>query len=119
MRVALKKIFCITIVLSVLFLVGCTNTIETSSDELVASDWYAKLENNNEISLEFNDDNATMEFLLFDEEKLCISGFCEVTDSEFVIYDKDTKAPYAFEYIVQFDRVFVKFFTNTVSLYKI
>ncbi len=119
MRVVLKNFICIMIVLSVLFLVGCTKTIETSSDELVASDWYVKLENDNEISLEFNDDNATMEFLFSDEEKLCISGFCEVSDNKFIIYDKNTKTPYVFEYIVQFDRVFVNFFTNTVSLYKI
>ena len=32
--------------------------------------------------------------------------------------DDKTKTPYAFEYIVHFDRVDVKFSTNTVSLYK-
>ncbi len=102
-----------------LFLVGCTTIVETASDELTASTWYAKLENNNEIKLRFKDDNACIEVVFSDDEKLCVSGFCEVSDTEFIIYDKTTQTAYVFEYIVHFDRVIVKYFTNTVSLYKI
>ncbi len=68
--------------------------------------------------LSFKDDNATLKMKQKDGEKLCISGFCEVSDSIFVIYDDKTKTPYAFEYMVHFDRVNVKILTNTVSLYK-
>lgn len=114
-----RKVICVVIAAVMLILVGCTTSIETPSDELVASNWYAKLENNNEIKLCFLGDEASMEFVFSDKEKLSISGFCEVSDSQFVIYDEITKTPYVFDYIVHFDRVFVKYFTNTVSLYKI
>lgn len=68
--------------------------------------------------LSFKDDNATLQIKQSNGEKMSISGFCELSDSIFIIYDNNSKTSYAFEYIVHFDRVNVKYLTNTVSLYK-
>lgn len=103
----------------VVTITGCTSTsIQSYSDELVSSLWCAKLENSTQIMLSFKDDKADLKIILKDGSMLSINGVCEVSDSIFVIYDDKTRTPYAFEYIVHFDRVDVEFLTNTVSLYK-
>ncbi len=119
MKKLVKIAMCILLLSFAFLLSSCTSTsIQSYSDELVESVWYAELENGTQIMLSFKDVKATLEIKQNDGEKMCINGFCEVSDSIFVIYDESTKTPYAFEYIVQFDRVNVKILTNTVSLYK-
>ena len=111
---------CALLLSFIVVLAGCTSTsIQSYSDELVSSLWCAQLDNGTQIMLSFCLDEATLKMQLKDDEKLCISGFCEVSDSIFIIYDEATGVPYAFEYMVHFDRVSVRFLTNTVSLYKI
>lgn len=100
-------------------LTSCTTDILTPSDELVSSSWYAKLENNNEIKLSFLEDTASLILTFPDNKKIVIHGFCEVSDTAFVIHDEKTDTPFAFEYIVHFDRVEVIYNKNTVSLYKL
>lgn len=111
---------CVFLLVVILMLTGCTKTaIQSYSDELVSSLWSATLDNETRIMLSFaEDDTATLKMKLKGEKELSISGFCEVSDTIFVIYDDSTGVPYAFEYMVHFDRVILKFSTNTVSLYK-
>ena len=99
-------------------LCSCENTITTYADELTSCSWSATLENEAELALDFTDDNATLKADFPDGEELCLSGFCELYDSTFVIHDTKTKYQYKFDYIVHFDRVELIYDNNTVSLYK-
>ncbi len=76
------------------------------------------LENETEVLLDFKDNNATFKAKFPDDEKLVLSGFCELYDDSFVIHDNNTKYSYEFLYIVHFDRVELIYDNNTVSLYK-
>ena len=101
-----------------LALTGCQRIVVNSSDELTLHSWYTELDNGNKISLEFNDNNATVKVSLFDGKTESISGLCEVSDTAFVIHDSNTGVAYPFYYIVHFDRVEIVCGENTVSLYK-
>lgn len=114
----MKIVFATMLVIIVLVLSGCSKVVMNSADELTMYMWGAQLENGNEISLKFDDDNATLSLILFDDEKVIINGLCELSDTAFVIHDEKTKTPYAFSYIVHFDRVEIIYGENTVSLYK-
>lgn len=115
----IKKFMLFIMCLAVMFITSsCSLAVDSNADELTASSWSTTLENSNEINLSFTDDNATLTILFADGEKCKISGFCEVGDSGFVIHDSLSNTPYAFEYVVYFDRVELIFESNTVSLYK-
>ncbi len=113
-----KSIVCVIFVVITLVLSGCTKTVTNPADELTGSKWYAQLENGNEITLEFIDDKACLTLSLSGKKSATISGLCELSDTAFVIHDEDTKIPFAFYYIVHFDRVEIIYDENTVSLYK-
>ncbi len=120
----MKFVCRICIVATLLLLViytfcGCNRSIDNCADELVVSSYFAKLDNGSEISLSFCGDNATLYVKLADASACKISGFCEISDSIFVIYDDKTKKTYAFEYLVHFDSVDIIYEGNTVSLYKV
>ncbi len=99
-------------------MVGCESVVTNSADELCANSWSAVLSNDNEISLCFDGDNATLKVNLADKQSASISGLCEISDSAFVIHDEKTNFDFAFSYIVHFNRVQLVYGENTVSLYK-
>lgn len=105
-------------ILFMFILCGCSETVSSYSDELSLNNWSATLDNKAKVSLEFEDDDAVFEIVLSDKQKVVISGLCEIDQSRFVIHDRATKTPYAFSYIVHFDRVEIVYDENTVSLYK-
>ena len=113
-----KSIVCVILVVLTLVLSGCTKAVTNPADELTGSKWYSKLENKNEITLEFIDDKARLTLSLSDKKSTTICGLCELSDTAFVIHDEYTKIPFAFSYIVHFDRVEIIYDKNTVSLYK-
>ncbi|MBQ8860882.1 MAG: hypothetical protein IJ015_06065 [Ruminococcus sp.] len=99
-------------------LCSCTQVVKNNADELKMGEWHASLDNESEITLSFIDDLATLEVTNKDSESVCISGLSEVSDTDFVIHDNKTQMPFAFSYIVHFDRVEIIYEENTVSLYK-
>ncbi|MBQ4128438.1 MAG: hypothetical protein IJD68_01540 [Ruminococcus sp.] len=98
---------------------GCSRNVVNCADELVLNSYYKELDNGNNISLSFNGDEATLKLELIDGSSQKISGFCELSNSDFIIYDKETLMPYAFSYVVHFDGVDIVYDSNTVSLYKV
>ena len=92
--------------------------VTNSADELTLNTWVGELENSNTISLEFDGNFATLTVSLYDKKTTSISGLCEISDTAFVIHDSKTKTPYAFSYIVHFNRVEIIYKENTVLLYK-
>lgn len=92
--------------------------VTNSADELTLNTWVGELENSNTISLEFDGNCATLTVVLYDKKTTSISGLCEISDTAFVIHDSKTKTPYAFSYIVHFNRVEIIYKENTVLLYK-
>lgn len=118
MKTIYKSIVCVVLLVLTLVLSGCTKAVANPADELTDSKWYAQLENGNEITLDFSGDKASLTLSLSDNKSAKISGLCELSDTAFVIHDEDTKIPFAFSYIVHFDRVEIIYDKNTVSLYK-
>lgn len=115
----MKKTACALLcVIVLLMLSGCQRVVENYGDELVMSSWVGELENGNTLTLRFDGNFATLSVTLFDKKTASVSGLCEISDSAFVIHDSKTKTPYAFTYIVHFDRVEIVYGENTVSLYK-
>lgn len=106
------------LILVCLLLCSCEHVVENSADELRLSDWCATLENESELSLGFDEDYATFEITNKGLETVCISGLYEISERDFVIHDEKTSTPFAFSYIVHFDRVEIVYGENTVSLYK-
>ncbi len=100
------------------FLCSCTQVVTNSADELKMGEWSETLENESIISLSFDGDFATLKIANEYMENVCISGLCEFSETDFVIHDEKTKTPFAFSYIVHFDRVEIVYGGNTVSLYK-
>lgn len=92
--------------------------VTNSADELTLNTWVGELENSNTISLEFDGNCAMLTVSLYDKKTTSISGLCEISDTAFVIHDSKTKTPYAFSYIVHFNRVEIIYKENTVLLYK-
>ena len=89
-------LFCLCISLFVCG--GCRQKIETSSDEIRASDWHVS---GSEVSgmLEFNDEYA---YLYIDngDDSCVISGLCVITDDNIRIIDNGLKSEYLFTYIL-------------------
>lgn len=106
-------------ILTIFVFTGCCESIENSADELRLNDWSGILENESEISLSFDDDYATLKISNKNIDTVSISGLCEISENEFVIHDENTNTPFAFSYIVHFDRVEVFYNSNTVSLDKL
>ena len=115
-----KRIYLLIVPVMVLvfMLCGCSETVNSYSEELILNSWNATLNNGDKMTLSFSGDDATLKLVLKDDEKVVISGFCELDENYFVIHDEVTKIPYAFSYIVHFDRVEIVYGENTVSLYK-
>lgn len=115
----MKKTACVLLCLfALLILNGCQKVVTNTADELTLSSWACELENGNTISLEFNGNIATMNVTSFGSQTASISGLCELSEKAFVIHDAKTKTPYAFSYVVHFDRVEIVYKENTVLLYK-
>ncbi len=115
----MKRLCKIIAFLSVVFVLSsCSDSVENSADELTLNSWYAELSNKTTMSLDFSLDFATLKIQREGEESVEISGLCEVSESAFVIHDKLTNTPYAFEYDVNFDRIEVVYGSNTVSFDK-
>ncbi len=102
-----------------MFLCSCTQVVTNSADELKMGEWSETLENESIILLSFDGDFAALEITNKGMESVSISGLCEVSETDFVIHDEKTKTPFAFSYIVHFDRVEIVYGENTVSLYKL
>lgn len=118
MKKMLRSTLCFALAFMLSFtLSGCTRQIKNSADELTLHSWSAQLENGNTIDLSFSDDNATLMLTVKDNDPVTLSGFCEISDSEFVIHDS-AFGVYPFSYIVHFDRVELTYDSNTVSLNK-
>ena len=115
----MKKLTCVILCISVVLVFsGCQQVVTNPADELTLNKWVGELENSNTVSLEFDGSVATLSVTLYDKKNASISGLCELSDSAFVIHDASTKIPYAFSYIVHFDRVEIVYKENTVLLYK-
>lgn len=112
--VAVFTIFFMLIIMS-----GCSAQVRNFSDELTLNSWHTTFDNGNEISLTFDGDFATLTMQVSDNEKYEISGICECDDSSFIIYDSKYNIPYAFNYVVHYDRVELTYNKNTVSLEKV
>lgn len=119
----MKRIESIILIAFIVFIIStlcsCTQVVVNSADELKLSSWGVTLDNENEITLSFDGDFATLSSSVKNEEIVKISGLCEFSETAFVIYDDDSKIPFAFSYIVHFDRVEITYDGNTVSLYKL
>ena len=111
---------CIILCVCVVFcLCSCERVIANKADELTFSSWRGEFENGNTATLSFSGHNASFVMSAKDSSKVTISGFCEINDTQFVIYDSKTKYGFAFEYIVYFDHVDIVYDNTTLSLNKI
>ncbi len=116
----MRKTLCVTLCIYVLLcLCSCTRVITNNADELTFSSWGYEFKNGNSVNLSFANHNATLELYAKGVKKVVISGFCEINDTQFVIYDSKTKYGFAFEYIVYFDHVDIVYDNTTLSLNKI
>ncbi|MBQ8057585.1 MAG: hypothetical protein IJ275_04550 [Ruminococcus sp.] len=118
MRIFSKIIICVSMLTLIFLSSGCSEVVTNSADELTQSKWSVQLDNGNKIALDFDGDKASLSVTLFDNKSITLSGLCELSSTAFVIHDENTKIPYAFTYIVHFDRVEIVYGENTVSLYK-
>ena len=115
----MKKILCVLFCLLLIFVFsGCQQVVVNNADELTMYSWESEFDNGTIVSLTFDENVATLHILLSDGSEKQIKGLCELSESAFVIHDSLTKKPYAFSYIVNFDRVEIVWDENTVSLYK-
>lgn len=100
-------------------LCSCTRVIVNCADELSLYSYSKEFENGNTVSLSFDKNNATLSMKTNGGEQAVISGFCEMSETEFVIFDSKTGVAYPFEYIIYSDRVDIMYDTNVVTLDKI
>lgn len=113
---------CIIIILVFAFLLllcSCTKVIVNSADELTSYSYSKEFENGNIVSLSFDENNATLSMKTKRGDKAVISGFCEISDSEFVIFDSKTYVSYPFGYRVHYDSVDIMYDTNVLTLDKL
>ncbi len=107
------------IIITSLALCSCTKAVANVSDELTASKWCSTFENGNCVYLSFEDDEADLTLSTSDKKSFTISGFCEISDSQFVIHDKETSSSFAFKYVVNFDSIDIVYDEHTLSLGKL
>ena len=104
----------------VLLLGGCTQVIESVSDELRFNRWKAENENGTQIFLSFDLNRAEMEFVGADEEASgIITGPCIVSDSGFIITDTSMGEIFYFTYTLSGDKVTVEYQGQKIEFFKI
>ncbi len=93
-----------------IFTCGCTQAIESYSDELTLSDWRAQNGNGTEILLHFDTRSAELIISGGDEVSTAkISGACIVSNDGFVITDASMGENLCFSYSVQGDSAFISY----------
>ena len=101
-------------------LCSCSRVIVNSADELTYNSYSKEFSNGNIVTLSFDENNnATLTMKTNKGKQAVISGFCEISDSEFVINDTKTSVAYPFRYTVYFDRVDIMYEGNVLTLNKI
>lgn len=108
----------IAVVFFVLLLSACTQTIENCGDELTLNSWSATLDNGVDVSLSFSDLSAKLILSKDNISDVVISGLCEISSNQLVIFDKKTGSFYAFEYQVFYDCVELSYADSTIKLFK-
>lgn len=115
----MRKYALILLVFVLMFLCSCTKVVKNSADELTSNSYGSEFENGNIVSLSFSDNNATLEMKTKNGESATISGFCEISDTQFVIFDSRTSVAYPFCYTVFSDHVDIMHDGNVLKLQKI
>lgn len=115
----MKKCLVILVVAMCLLLSSCQKVIVTPADELTSYQYKSEYENGNVVSLYFEGDKATLDMVTKRGERAQICGFCEISESDFVIFDSKTGVAYPFGYTVYYDRVDIMYDENVLSLDKI
>ncbi len=95
----------ITLLISFIMLItlcSCTQQkINSLSNELKSKEWEGKGEYMTTITLDFEEDNATVEIVAYGGAKNSISGLSIVSDSTITINDDKLKKNFTFTYTLQ------------------
>ena len=103
---------------SALILSACSRSIRCPADELTMYRWEAVFDNENTVSLTFDDDTAV--FSIDNPSfSVTISGTYFLDNSAFVISDTVTKANYPFDYQLHGDCVELTYGDGTIILNKL
>lgn len=98
---------------------SCQRVIENKKDEVEQNLWQSEFENQNTVTLRFDDINAT--FTVEDNErlKLFIHGMFFIDDESIYIIDDETHTAFSFSYILHGDRIELIFNEKKIELSKL
>ncbi|MBR1731407.1 MAG: hypothetical protein IJ725_03105 [Ruminococcus sp.] len=100
-----------------LLLTSCTQVIVDEADEIRLNKWCAKLENESEVSLSFDDNTACFRIDSKDKDaETEIKGLSVIDNKNIMIYNESESEPYFFEYKIKNNTLTLKYSGGSLTL---